>query len=199
MELVRADHDYLELLVKVKEEVEDLEEEEEDDADDAEIDKEDEAKSDLFNLAQLAEVSLAAEGRSENQALADMIKEARQRRQQQQQTANVHPSTPTSGSRMMQIVVPENASHIIICTSNAKNEANNNGLSSEGVKRGRKALQRQNYKCLECGKSYSTSSNLARHRQTHRSELFLLNQFKNLSYASFKVSSRQKSQEMSTL
>lgn len=36
------------------------------------------------------------------------------------------------------------------------------------VQQSSKLLQQQKHVCVECGKSYATSSNLSRHKQTHR-------------------------------
>ena len=54
-EVVRADHDYLELLVKVKDEDPDP---------DPDPDPDQVEKDQFFNLTQLAEVSLAMEGKT---------------------------------------------------------------------------------------------------------------------------------------
>ena len=127
LEVVRADHDYLELTVNVKVEKPELVD------DDDEGEEEEEVsppivQEDFFNLSQLAEVSLAAEGRIDDVNLSERIQKARldQGKRKMLQLAQVASREKTNGV--------------------------NNG-----------------YTCSDCGKAYSTSSNLARHKQTHRS------------------------------
>ena len=167
----------------------------------------------FFNLSQLAEVSLAMEGRSEDQDLNQRVQQAAARAAKATEPSArpipailasltpqplpgsvVLPQQPMplpdvsrpGGQRTMQIVLPDNASHIIICTNNNQSE---NVISSPVTPVGTPALSpankekseasdlinppaknkgQQQYTCNECGKKYSTSSNLARHRQTHR-------------------------------
>jgi hypothetical protein len=103
----------------------------------------------------------------------------------------------------MQITLPENATHIVICTaSNERKEIQIPRFPSpitpvkqqqqlqvqqqqQQVQRkkfpksfqenveiskvaNKKTSSRLEHACGECGKKYSTSSNLARHKQTHR-------------------------------
>ena len=100
-------------------------------------------------------------------------------------------------TRTMQITLPENATHIVICTaSNERKEIQlprfapinpskqqqqhqqqvlkkkplttvQNSESSRIVVN-KKTNSKLEHSCCECGKKYSTSSNLARHKQTHR-------------------------------
>ena len=176
--VVKADHDYLELMVKVKEEIKEEEEQEE-------VISDPESKSQIsnefFNLAQLADVSLAAEGKSEDKVLSEQIRRAREATHNKPPLFipignPIHNANASSvGPRTMQIVVPDNASHIIICTNNNNGSSNGivspNATSEVKVSRpgGHKKSKPHTYNCIDCGKKYSTSSNLARHRQTHRS------------------------------
>ncbi len=144
--------------------------------------------------------SLAMEGRSEDAALTAKVREAVARARALPLLPKV-PLPPgavkgphNSNKRTMQIELPDNASHIIICT-------NNNGVAGRvEVNRGKAAaaaaakkartvearrptpedkdpvesdpnkgvLGGEGHICTDCGKRYSTSSNLARHKQTHR-------------------------------
>ena len=195
----------MELLVKVKEEQEDEDidqgtndiSDKKPDIDQS--DSEEKLYNDFSSLAQLAEISLVAEGKTRDEHLSEKIRQARELQQYRvgQQNGNQVPN-PISQARTMQIVLPDNASHIIICT----NENNNNNRHLNGnpsvigpprllpkppnmtsmiranhklersVKQSRFKTNKnkiQNaYHCGECGKTYSTSSNLARHKQTHR-------------------------------
>jgi len=243
--VIRADHDYIELLVNVKSES---------DSNMSELDEEpelvpeaplppvqikeevitedtDNSSQSMFdNLATLADVMLASAGQLEDKSLKRKIDLARAKISQ-----TILPITPEmSSKRTMQITLPENTTHIVICTSgdakdpsskslvgnvtatsvvglggsNSRNRSEisirnlvktNNNNNSEGGGGGsisnsnKKDLSRikaaatnnvtgdgtaasgkaesgkQEYECAECGKTYSTSSNLARHKQTHRS------------------------------
>ena len=116
------------------------------------------------------------------------------------------------GTRKVELTVPENTTHIVICTSNDVKNTNNNisvdlattlgpsstlqGPNPNGdpgdeeeidppsmtnqvsptilvkpakiMSKANGLHKKNDYTCLECGKTYSTSSNLARHRQNHR-------------------------------
>ena len=168
--LVRADHDYIELLVDVKEEPED---EGEDQAAEPE---------EFHSLSTLAEVSMATAGHQIAPGLQEEIFRARQNWKPQQQcttaaaSATAHQDTPVR-LRKVELTVPENTTHIVICTSKDMKNANNNisvdlakpfPSKEPSPKKPNRQLEKHDYICGECGKKYSTSSNLARHRQTHR-------------------------------
>ena len=141
-EVVRADHDYLEMMVAVKEEKPDevtFEDEDEEEEVSPPIVEDGEK---FFNLSQLAEVSLAAEGRLEDKSLSDEIKKARA-------TQASKRSMTTTTPKMLQLAE-------IVCGNDESALKSMSPCSSS-------------YTCGDCGKKYSTSSNLARHKQTHRS------------------------------
>ena len=101
-------------------------------------------------------------------------------------------------TRTMQITLPENATHIVICTaSNERKEiqlprftpinptkpqqhqvqqvpkkkphiTGQNPDDPPKIVANKKTSSKLEHSCSECGKKYSTSSNLARHKQTHR-------------------------------
>ena len=128
----------------------------------------------FFNLSQLADVSLAAEGRLfENHPLSKKVKQLRAEKSGDGGGfgSRSHPSHQRQ-QRLMQIAIPENASHIIICTNDGDKVRNNNNGRPVSKRRHR----RDDYTCQDCGKKYSTSSNLARHRQTHRQVEMILAQ-----------------------
>ena len=106
-QVIRADHDYIELLVKVKAEVESEDEEqeipEEIDIKEEIIDSE-EKKPDLFdNLATLAEVSLATAGLPGQPVDKSLKREIDQARAKIKQT--ILPVTPEmSSKRTMQVL-----------------------------------------------------------------------------------------------
>ncbi|TRY71649.1 hypothetical protein TCAL_03128 [Tigriopus californicus] len=152
LDMVRADHDYIDLLVDVKDETAEIN-----------TNNNNNNNNDLFNLNQLAEVSLAEEGKLEDDILAAKIQEVR--------IKQANPPT----TRTMKIVVPENASHIIICTKDNP-DGDHKVLDLAKVGKVRRSSSKSNppvvggeFVCSDCGKKYSTSSNLARHKQTHRS------------------------------
>ncbi len=187
-----GDHDYLELNVKVKVE-EDDDEMEEKEAEQITTGPDESINyvtnalgptQEFFNLAQLAEVTLAMEGQSEDPYLTARVQEVARRQRMPTKWPASLPTAPTlsqqqnpqaGGTRTMQIVVPENASHIIICTNEGNKSGSSNITNGRDVgqrlgnhDRGRMSKPLQGYTCSDCGKKYSTSSNLARHRQTHR-------------------------------
>ncbi len=220
--VVCGDHDYLELLVKVKEEKEDPDEMENDDEvaiipkSKIKIEPPDDASNDtssiekdkqFFNLSQLAEVSLAMEGRSEDKALTQKVRAALARSKVDVAASLMLPKVPLPpavvaaataannnnnsnssnsnlGARTMQIVLPDNASHIIICTNNngvagrleiangSRNPISDSNSNSSNNNKVSNSLNTspsgEGHICSDCGKRYSTSSNLARHKQTHR-------------------------------
>ena len=186
---VLNEHDYI--LANIKTE---KEEDDEDDEDDASDDPE---KSDQwFNLSQLADVSTSTAvtqvDESSLQAartLAELSLMGRNRKEEETKLTD----------RPMSICVPNNATKIIICTSAEQNQngtllspsgmmittpnmiitpynspsfmASMDGLKLPDLRKSQSMDDqgRTRYTCVVCGKHYSTSSNLARHRQTHRS------------------------------
>eukprot|EP00095_Tigriopus_kingsejongensis_P007215 maker-scaffold1268_size51707-snap-gene-0.17 protein:Tk07215 transcript:maker-scaffold1268_size51707-snap-gene-0.17-mRNA-1 annotation:"transcriptional repressor scratch" len=181
LETVRADHDYIDLLVDVN--------------DDSTISESacpcpslTNNNGDLFNLHQLAEVSLAEEGKLVDEDLAAKIHQVRS---QQHEINLIKSHTDNmllpSSKRTMKIVLPDNASHIIICSkgnpreqrvldlaqvtssSNAHEDETQEFLSDSPTSPSPVyPSSPSDFVCTDCGKKYSTSSNLARHRQTHR-------------------------------
>jgi len=120
----------------------------------------------------------------------------------------VNPALPVK-TRTMQITLPENATHIVICTASnerkeiqiprfpspitpVKQQQQQQQVKQQQVQQQQQQVQRKKFPksfqenveiskvankktssrlehaCGECGKKYSTSSNLARHKQTHR-------------------------------
>lgn len=169
--MVRADHDYIELLVDVKEEPIDPEDEEEEQAISP---QEEEEEHEFHSLSTLAEVSMATAGHQIAPGLQEEIFRARQNWKPQQ---NLMPEPVRL--RKVELTVPENTTHIVICTSKDVKSANNNisvdlatpvgpFTKEQQPKKLAKQPEKHDYICAECGKKYSTSSNLARHRQTHR-------------------------------
>jgi len=158
--VLSEDHDYLELMVKVKEEVNEEEDEQEQHLVQTPL-------ADFSALSRLAEISLAVEGRSEDADLNERVR-LHQRQQQQEDEANV--TLPVVGGRTMQIVLPEDATHIIVCTknNNGKKADKARKMASNKIKSAASESE-EGHICSDCGKRYSTSSNLARHKQTHRS------------------------------
>ena len=126
------------------------------------------------SLSTLANVTLATAGHLNEPRLNEEITRARE---------NLKPilnqtesKTTTKSLRKVELTLPENTTHIVICTSDKLNTSTNNNNIAIGVtnkftsesKPLTKKVKNNDYKCAECGKKYSTSSNLARHRQTHR-------------------------------
>ena len=85
--------------------------------------------------------------------------------------SNIHVASSTNTSHMNYAtnLIPNAA----VCTeNNVANKCNDNDEHPidplEADDSGNDGSKKAQYNCAECGKSYSTSSNLARHRQTHR-------------------------------
>jgi hypothetical protein len=112
------------------------------------------------NLSRLAEVSLAAEGKLDDVALSRRIHEARQR------ALFAAASAASAAANGLHVAMPNG---ILICA-----DGEVKARPKTAVLAMQQQQQQQQYSCHICGKEYSTSSNLARHRQTHRQEHHVL-------------------------